>query len=379
MSPALQRIGAIVVKEFRHLLRDPRILIAVLLLPVVELALVAYAISFDVKNLPTTVVDQDNTVASRDYVQAFRASELFDVRRTAQDLDEVNDLFLTGKTQVAVIVPPGFERSLARGEAAQVSVLIDGSQAASAKVGEAYARVLNAQYSGQVTTTWLNQQGQILPGGELEPRMRTWFNPERKSNLFLIPGIMVVIIMMVTIQQTATSLVRERDLHTAEQMGVSPLRTGELIIGKLLPWTFLAFVELLIIVAVGIGVFGVPLRGDLLVLVASATVFIFACLALGLIVSAISPSMETATALALMLAFLPAFLLSGFAFPLDATPIWLQWISHLFPGRFMVTIVHGVFLKGSGWAEFWVPFAQLCVYAVLAFALATLLSRRRAA
>lgn len=378
MTATLSRIGAVTIKEFRHLLRDPRVLAAVLLLPVIELLLVAYAISFDVKNLPTTIVDQDNTTASRAYVEAYRASDLFDVRGTARDLTEVNELFVQGRTQVAVIIAPGFERALASGQPGRVAVLVDGSQAQSAKVGEAYATVLNTRYSGQVTATWLDRQGQAMPGGGLEPRMRTWYNPERKSALFLIPGIMVVIIMMVTVQQTATSLVRERDLHAAEQMLVSPMRQGELIVGKLLPWTFLAFADLGVIVALAMTVFGVPLRGDVGVLVASAAVFIMSCLALGLMVSAIAPSMETANVLAMMLAFLPGFLLSGFAFPLDAVPVVLQWISNLFPARFMVTIAHGVFLKGAGWSELWLPFVQLCAYALVSITLATWLSRRRA-
>lgn len=381
MRRSLARIGAITAKEFRHLVRDPRALGVVLLLPVLELLLFAYAISFDVDHVPTVVLDQDQSAASRAYLTAYSSSDFFDVRGTVSGLDQIDELFRQNRIRVAVVVPPGFGRTLAEGGKGQVAVLVDGADTQAAAVGKAYATALNAQYGARLAATWTDRQGggaATASAGMLEPRMRTWYNPERRSSLFLIPGLVVVIIMIVTVQQTATSLVRERDLHTREQMQVSPLRPAELTIGKMLPWTLLAFVDLGVIVALGLGVFGVPFRGSVPVFVLASTVFILACLALGLIVSAVSPSLETANILALMIAFLPSFLLSGFAFPLSSVPGWLRAVSYLFPARYMVTISHGVFLKGAGFAELALPLAQLSVYAVVAASVATLLSRRRA-
>ncbi|WOQ18625.1 ABC transporter permease [Raineyella sp. W15-4] len=381
MRRSLARIGAITAKEFRHLVRDPRALGVVLLLPVLELLLFAYAISFDVDHVPTVVLDQDQSAASRAYLTAYSSSDFFDVRGTVSGLDQIDELFRQNRIRVAVVVPPGFGRTLAEGGQGRVAVLVDGADTQAAAVGKAYATALNVQYGARLAATWTDRQGggaATASAGMLEPRMRTWYNPERRSSLFLIPGLVVVIIMIVTVQQTATSLVRERDLHTREQMQVSPLRPAELTIGKMLPWTLLAFVDLGVIVALGLGVFGVPFRGSVPVFVLASTVFILACLALGLIVSAVSPSLETANILALVIAFLPSFLLSGFAFPLSSVPGWLRAVSYLFPARYMVTISHGVFLKGAGFAELALPLAQLSVYAVVAASVATLLSRRRA-
>jgi ABC-2 type transport system permease protein len=380
MKSALIRVGAVAGKEFKHLLRDPRVLATVLILPVLQLMLFAYAISFDVKDVPTVVLDQDNTPASRQYLQAYRSSEFFDVLGSADDLAQVDQLFDQNRVRIAVIVPSGFARSLDSGEKAQVAVLCDGSEPTSAQLAQAYATALNAGYGQQVAVEWADRQGLSLAQvGAIEPRLRTWYNPEGKSSTFLIPGLMVVIIMIVTVQQTAVTLVRERELGTGEQMTVSPLRRGELMVGKLLPWTLLAFADMLVIAMVGIWVFDLPLRGDIGLLAASAVVFVFAALGLGLIISAVAPSLETANISGLLIAFLPAFLLSGFAFPLDSIPTPLQWLSYAFPGRYMVTISRGVFLKGAGFAELWPELAALAGYALVVLLASSVLYRRRSA
>jgi drug efflux transport system permease protein len=378
MTGARTRIVAIAGKEFTHLRRDPRALAAVLIVPVLQLLLFAYAISFDVKNLPTIVVDLDHTAASRAYVQAYQSSDFFRVSR-ADDLARVDELFARNAVRIAVIVPPGFQSRMDRGDQAQVAVLVDGSDPTAAQIGEAYATALNARYSRQVLATWADRQG-LDPTqlGQLQPRVRTWYNPEQKSSDFLIPGLLVAIIMIVTVQQTAVTLVRERDQGTAEQLSVSPLRRPELMVGKLLPWTLLAFADMIAITLVGLGLFGLPVRGSVGFLAVASIVFVFAALGLGLIISAMAPSLETANITALLIAFLPAFLLSGFAFPLESVPVVLQWLSYAFPGRYMVTIARGVFLKGAGFAELWPQLAALAAYAGIMLVIAAALYRRRA-
>ncbi len=378
MKAALTRVTAVAGKEFKHLRRDPRALATVLILPVLQLLLFAYAISFDVKNVPTVVLDQDNTPASRQYLQTYLSSEFFDVLGSANDLAQIDQLFDQNKVRIAVIVPSGFAHSLDLGEKAQVAVLTDGSEPTSAQLGQAYAIALNASYSQRVAVEWADRQGlDLAQAGEIEPRLRTWYNPEQKSSDFLIPGLMVVIIMIVTIQQTAVTLVREREQGTGEQMTVSPLRRGELMVGKLLPWTLLAFADMLVIALVGIWVFDLPLRGSLGFLAASSVVFVFSALGLGLIISAVAPNLETANIVGLLIAFLPAFLLSGFAFPLESIPTPLQWLSYAFPGRYMVTISRGVFLKGAGFSELWPELAALTAYALVVLLASSLLYRRR--
>lgn len=375
---ALDRIGAVVRKEFRHLWRDPRAIAIVLLMPVVQLLLFAYAISFDVSHLPTVVVDADRTPASREYLRNYVGSPLFEVVEYADSPAAVEQAFLRNTAEVGVIVPAGFGRTLAGGGQAQVGVLIDGSQPNSARVAQAYTNALNLLATQRVAVRWADTQGvEVGSLGQLEPRVRTWYNPERRSAIFLVPGLIVVIIAIVTVQQTAVSLVRERELGTAEQLTVSPLRRSELMLGKLLPWTLLAFVDLVVISALAVWVFGVPLRGDPLVLAAGAALFVFCCLGMGLVISAVAPSVDVANIAALLLTFLPAFLLSGFVFALNQIPVVLQWISMAFPARYMMAISRGVFLKGAGWAELWPEFVALGLYAIVALTAASLLFTRR--
>jgi len=375
---ALVRIGAVARKEFRHLLRDWRVLGAVLLLPVIELLLFSYAISFDVRDVPTVIVDADRTPASRAYVQAYETSTFFKVLGEASDVTAVDRLFDANTARVVVVVQPGFARAIDAGQRAEVGVLIDGSEPNAARVGEAYSLALNQFYSQRIAAQWADRQGlDLSAAGRLEPRLRTWYNPERSSSIFLIPGLMVVIIMIVTVQQTAVSLVRERDLHTQEQLLVSPLRQVELMVGKLLPWTLLAFADMIAIAVLGLTVFGVPLRGSVPVLAGASVLFVFCSLGLGLLVSAVAPSLETANVVGLLLSFLPAFLLSGFAFPLESVPVALQVLSCAFPARFMVSVSRAVFLKGAGLAEVWPDVAALGAYAVVVLAASTALYARR--
>ncbi len=375
---ALTRIGAVVRKEFIHVGRDPRLLAVVLVMPVLQLLLFAYAISFDVRNLPTLVVDLDRTPDSAAYLRAYEASGLFHVVGRADSIAAVDSAFDRNEAQVVVVVPAGFARALTGNEAAEVGVFVDGSEPNAARIAQTYSAALNQLYGRKLAVAWASNQGLDLgQSGAVEPRLRTWYNPERSSSIFLIPGLMVVVIMIVTAQQTAVTLVRERDQGTAEQLLVSPLRRVELMIGKLTPWIIMAFVDLVVIAIVGLTLFHIPLRGDLLVLALGATLFVASCLGIGLIVSAVAPSLDTANMTAFLVAFLPAFLFSGFAFALDQIPPVLDWLSHAFPARYMVTISRGVFLKGSGWAEVWPELAALAAYALVTLAISVRLHGRR--
>ncbi len=380
MKSSLARIGAIVTKEFKHLLRDRRTLAAVVLIPIVQLLLFAYAISFEVDNVPTIVIDHDQTQASQDYLRAYDASTFFTVVAHGSSNQQIDAAFDANTARVAIIIPAGFEKTIRSGGTAQVAVLIDGSEPNSARISQAYAVALNQLYDQSMTRAWADKQGLDLSGlGTLEPRLRTWYNPERDSTIYLIPGLIAVILAIVTVQQTAVTLVRERDLGTEEQLLVSPMRRGELMIGKLLPWTLISFADVVVIIALGMGVFGLPLRGNAAALALGAVLFVFASLGMGLLISAIAPSAETANIVALMIAFLPSFLLSGLAFPLEQIPTVLQWISYLFPARYMVTISRGVFLKGGGFAELWPELLCLAAYAAIVVAVAARLYGRKAA
>lgn len=383
MTASLTRVGALVKKEFSHLARDPRALALVLLLPILQLVLFAWAISFDVRDVATVVWDADKTPASRAYAERYSSGEFFRVEGSVDSQASVDEAFERGRARVALVIPAGFQRTLDAGERAPVQVLVDGSSPTSARMGEAFAIALNQRYNATSFATWAQRSPEAasvtgVPTGGLEPQVRTWYNPDRLSSVFLIPGLIVVILMIVTVQQTAVTIVRERDQHTAEQMLVSPLRHSELVVGKLLPWTALAFVEMGAIIGLGMWLFELPLRGSPAVMVVASVLFVFASLAIGLIISSATNTPETANIAALMIAFLPSFLLSGFAFPISSMPAALQAFTYLFPARQMVTISRGVFLKGAGFGDVAFELAQLVLYVIVVVTVAVQLYARRA-
>jgi len=376
---AFRRIDAIARKEFIHIRRDPRMLIAVLVMPVAQLLLFAYAISFDVSDVPTVLLDADMTAASREYLASYERSDFFDVVGRVDSPAEIDDVFDRSEARIAVWVAPGFARALERGEDGKVSVLIDGSEPNSAQLGQTYALALNQQLDREIAVEWVRAKGQDPEAmGGIGANVRTWYNPERRSADFLVPGLMVVIIMIVTIQQTAVTLVKERDQGTFEQVVVSPIRRSELMVGKVLPWMAIAFVDIIAITLIAITLFGIPLRGDVFTLGVGALFFVLGCLSIGLMISARASSAEVANLTGLMVGFLPGFMLSGFAFPLNSIPRFLQVISYLFPGRYMVTITRSVFLKGASIDVLWPQVAALALYATVGLALATVLYARRA-
>lgn len=373
-----RRVIAVARKEFIHISRDWRILVSVLLMPVIQLLLFSYAISFDVKNVPTIVLDQDRSAASRELLAHFSESDFFRVVERAESYADIDAAVARSDARVAIVIPPGFGRELAGDGQPELQVLVDGSEPNSAQLSQAYSAALTQTLSQRVTVRWAQRRGlDPSAAGQLSPRIRTWFNPERRSADFLIPGLMVVIIMIVTIQQTAVSLVREKDQGTFEQLAVSPIRRGELMLGKVAPWVALGLIDVVVITLVGVLVFGVPLRGSVLTLALAAFLFVLCCLALGLIISSRAPSLETANFLGLMVAFLPGFMLSGFAFPLNSIPVFLQWVSYLFPARYMTVVARAVFLKGADMSILWPEVGALGVYAVAGVTLASLLWARR--
>ncbi len=379
MRASLRRIIAIANKEYVHIRRDPRMLFAVLGMPILQLLLFAYAIGFDVDNVPTLLLDGDRTTASREYLAAYEQSTFFDVIGHVDSQAEINDAFDRSNARIAVVVAPGFGRDIARGEEGRVAVQIDGSEPNSAQLGQTYVIALNRQLGREIFVDWGETQA-IDAGsfGGIDAQMRMWYNPERRSSDFLIPGLMVVVIMIVTIQQTAVTLVKEKEQGTFEQIIVSPIRRGELMLGKVTPWVVLAFTDMIAITIVALTVFGTPLRGDIFVLAVATFLFVLCSLAIGLMISARAASTEIANLMGLLISFLPGFMLSGFAFPLNSIPPFLQFISYLFPGRYMVTISRSVFLKGGSWDVLWPQVGALAIYAFVSLSLATLMYSRRA-
>jgi ABC-2 type transport system permease protein len=346
--------------------------ITVFIIPLFELMLFAYALSFDITNIPTAVYDQDMTASSRSYVRAFESAEYFSIKQYIQNKSEIDTLLDTGKIKTVIRIPHGFEHELKGGGNTSTQILVEGSDPNVARVASGYAATISRDFNNKLRTEYFTRRG--LDIGErlqaIEPRSRVWYNPNLKSANFLVPGLIAILMMNITIIQTVVAIVREKAQHTIEQLIVSPIKPYELMIGKILPFLGIACIDVLGISLLSIFWFRVPFRGSVLVMLVSTALFLIGTLGTGLTVSAVSNSLESANQLGMFVSFLPAFMLSGFIFPIANLPKVLQLVSYLVPARYFIEITRGVFLKGTGFGVLWPQMLGLAVYGFFSVGLA---------
>lgn len=367
-----ERIVEIVRKEFRQTLREPRMRAVLIGPPLLQMIIFGYAVNLDVERVRLAWMDLDRSVQSRELRERFLSSPYFELHAEAGSGREVQDLLDRGLVRAAVRVPPGFAADLNRGRQAQLQILVDGSNSNTASIVAAYANAVTAQYNAHLLRSQQRRKlvertrgGPVLlsiPG--LRAETRVWFNPELRSRNYFVPGVVVNIILLVTLMLTAMSIVREKEIGTMEQLMVTPVRPIELMLGKTIPFALVGFFDLFLVIAVALGVFHVPLRGSVLLLLGASGLFLLSTLGAGLFLSTISHTQQQAM-MAAFFFFMPAFTLSGFNFPIRNMPEPVQWLTLLNPLRYFMEIVRGVFLKGSGLAELWPQMAALGAFGVL--------------
>lgn len=333
------RLWALVKKEFIHIVRDPRSLAMAFLMPLILLILFGYAITMDIKTLNLAVYDQDKSAASRQYVEGFPASTYFEVVAAADSHNEVRALLDRGKAHVALVIPRHFARDLEQGRTAQVQLLADGSDANTATIALGYAEAVTNRFST------------AQRGGSIElavdNRVRVWYNAELKSRWFIIPGLIAVIMTVITALLTSLTVSREWESGTMEQLIATPVQPIELFLGKMTPYFVIGVLDVLFSVAMGVWVFDVPLRGSFLFLLGVTAMFLIGGLSLGIMVSTLAKSQLVASQLAMVVTFLPAFLLSGFLYSIDNMPRFLQVVTHVVQARYFVEVLKNIFLKAS--------------------------------
>lgn len=375
----MRRILAIARKEFIHIIRDPRLLMVILAMPLLQLFLYSYALSFDVKNLPTATIDFDHTTQSRQYLDALQQSNYFLINQRLGSYADVDKAFESNTDKVVVVVSSGFGNALTAGRAGNVQILVDGSDANSASLAQGYSAALSRVYGSKVVVSQVESKGFSTSSmASLSANTRVWYNPEGKSAAYYVPGLIVVLVTMVLVLQTANTLVREKENGTYEQLIVSPIRKIELMLGKIAPWAMIGAIQIIMISTIGIVVFQIPFRGSVVLLAVASLLYVTCALGMGLIISARASSVDTANQLAGLIAFLPTFMLSGFVFPLSSMPLALQAVSYCFPGRYFMVITRTIFLKGGGMEVLWPQMLALTIFAVTIITLASSMYRERA-
>ncbi|MCW8919621.1 MAG: ABC transporter permease [Gammaproteobacteria bacterium] len=356
------RLWAMVRKEFVHIRRDPRSLAMAFLMPLILLALFGYAITMDITNLNLVVVDHDRSSASRNYLERFSASGYFTVVAQSDDDDEARRQLDGGQAHIALIIPRHFARELEAGRAVAVQALIDGADANTAAIGQGYLEGVSGRFNAE--------QLDLMATPLLENRLRVWYNPELKSRWFIIPGLMAVIMTVITALLTSLTVSREWESGTMEQLISTPVQPLELMLGKMVPYFIIGMFDMLLAVALAVWVFGVPLHGSLLFLVGVTALFLFGGLGLGIFISTLARSQLVASQAAMVSTFIPAFLLSGFLYSIENMPAPLQGITHLVQARYFVAVLKAIFLKASPPAYLLEELAFLALFAAVVMVVA---------
>jgi len=379
----VQRLRFLVWKEFLELRKDPKLFGVVIVAPILQLTLLGYAATTDVRDVPVVVADGDRSSSSRELIARFDGSPNFTVLDVVSTVNDVEPYLERGRAWLALSIPAGYGVQVARKIPVTLQVIADGSDSNSTTVALGYATSLIGGYAQELVEARVAAappaEEPVRRAGSIEPRIRIWFNPQLESRYFMIPGVLALVLLVVTANLASMAIVREKELGTLEQLNVTPLRRWELIAGKLLPYGSIAMVDVLLVVAVAVFWFEVPLRGSFALLLAMSLLYVVCTLALGLFISTISDTQQQAMMTATFFFLTPMIYLSGFIFPIENMPQVIQAVTYLIPLRYFLVIVRGIFLKGIGLDLLWPQAAALAAWGLIVLALAVSRSRKRAA
>jgi ABC-2 type transport system permease protein len=370
-----RRVWTIAVKEYRQFLRDRRTVVATMLMPLIQVVLYGY-LSSDVRFQPTIVWDQSRTPESRRLLEGFANSEYFSRKYVARSMGDIVRAIDGGRALAGIVIPPDYAKLVHERKSPEVMVAVDASDATAARTALSVADGVGKSISAQMVVRQLRLQGQTIPQVGVDVRARAWYNPGLRQEVFIVPGVLALVMQFTMTFLSMSTIVRERELGTLEQLVVSPIRSGELMLGKMIPLITIGYVNLTTILVCAVFWFGVPIVGSAVLLYLTVFVFFFTTLGLGILVSTIAKTYIQATQL-IQFFLMPSMLLSGFIFPVDAMPPVLRWAAYLVPLTYFLQIVRGIIIKGVGLEELWPQIALLTLFGLVVFTTAVLRFRKR--
>jgi ABC-2 type transport system permease protein len=365
-----ERIRQMLIKEFIQVFRDPRMRAVVFIVPCMEVLVIGYAVNMDIRDIRTAVYDLDNTPASRDLLARFSASGYFDVVARVDDEHQMQDLVDRSEVQIVLRIDHGFAGDLAAGRPAAVQVICDGTDSNTAGIAMSYVNRITSDYARQLLVKRTNHaHGVAEPPVSIDFRPRAWFNANLDSRNYFVPGVIVIVVSLVSLLLTSMAVVREKEIGTIEQIMVTPIKPAEFILGKTMPFVVISFVDVTLILLIGTFWFQVPLRGSILLLYCATGLYLLTMLGVGLYISTISQTQQQAM-MSTFLFFFPAMLLSGFSFPIANMPQVIRWLTFFNPIAYFLVIVRSIFLKGIGLTYLWPHLLTLAAMGVGTLALA---------
>jgi ABC-2 type transport system permease protein len=368
----------IIIKEFIQVRRDKRLFGIVFMAPILQLIFLGYAATMDVNTVHTAVFDQDKTVTSREFIRSFERSGYFSIDYYVHSYKEIVDLVNRGKVLDAIVIPTDFEKKVNTMQTAPLQVIFDGSDGNKTSIAFGYVQSIASSYSKNILLEAREKSGMKLSiSGTLTPEVRVWYNPDLKTRNFMVPSIMGLVLMVITTILMSMAVVKEREIGTLEQLIVTPIKPYQLIIGKMIPFMIIGFLEVLLVTSIMTLWFGIPVRGSFLFLIFSSLLFVMSTLGLGLFVSTISKTQQQAMMVAQFGLMMPMIYLSGFAFPIENMPQIIQVITYAIPLRYYITILRGIILKGTGFSELWLETLVLFLIGVVILIASSLRFRKR--
>ncbi len=368
---SLTRLLAVARKEVVQILRDSRSLIIVVIMPGILVLLFGYGVNLDLKGLPVYVFDQDGSQQSQDLLKHFQASEYFHIARVVSGYPQLTRALDDGSAKMGIVIPWDFSERLRDGRPAQVQALVDGSDDNTANVLIGYSQAVVQGYSAQIEIDWLRERGLQIQPAAMSVETRTWYNEDLESSAFIIPGVLALVMSVIGAFLTSLTIAREWERGTMEQLISTPVSAMEIMLGKLAPYFVLGMFDTIISALIAIYWFHVPFRGSWITLMVASAMFMVVVLSLGFFISVLAKSQFAASQIALLITFLPAFLLSGFLFSIEQMPIALQWITRILPARYYVSVLKKIFLKGTPASMLYADLVPLAVFAFVLALLAT--------
>jgi ABC-2 type transport system permease protein len=368
---SLTRLLAMAKKEMLHILRDTRSLGIVVVMPVTLMLLFGYGVNLDLKGLPVYVDDQDGSQQSQDLLKRFQASEYFHIVRVVDNVPAIAKALDSGQAKMGLVIPWDFSQRLSRGGQIKVQALVDASDDNTANVLMGYAQAVVQGYSTGLQVDWLQAHGETLQAAPISVQTRTWYNEDLESSAFIIPGVLALVMSVIGAFLTSLTIAREWERGSMEQLISTPVTAMEIMLGKLAPYFVLGMIDVAVCAVVAIGWFHVPFRGSYVTLAVCSSLFMVVVLSLGFFISVVAKNQLAASQIALIVTFLPAFLLSGFLFAIEQMPKALQWITYVFPARYYVSLLKKIFLKGTPVAMLSTDLLPLAAFALVLSLVAT--------
>lgn len=369
----------ILVKEFIQLKRDPKLFPILFIAPIFQLMILGYAANLDLTDVPTAVCDLDRSAQSRDFLTRFPSSGYFSFDRRVDRAADLDPLLNGGRAALAIVIPKGFGRDLSAGRTARVQILVDGADSSYAIRGLAYAEQIAGNFSQAILLERISNRSGFSPKliMGVSAEVRVWYNPELKSRNFMVPGVLGLLLMVITMMLTSLAVVKEKELGTLEHLIVTPIRPWQLIVGKLTPFALIGLVEIALVLLVTTLWFQIPIRGGLPLLILLCLVFLLTTLGLGLFISTLSKTQQQAMMTASFFVMMPMVFLSGFVFPVENMPKAIQAVTYLLPLRYFFTILRGIFLKGTGLPELWAQSLAMGAIGFVILALAVMRFKKK--